>query len=208
MEIPCRVQIQAPHRYRGWFNGLFGEVVRRSSDSVSSNTVGVKVDGYYNKRSAYGVYWFKISELVPENENKSESEETKMLLPNYTAASVQFLSGSNAEVKYTYALYDETVVVGDTVVVQTGHHGLALAQVVEISADLVPKVACNREIVAKVDFTAFYDRQARAKRLAELRAAMDTKVKELQALALYDMLAEKDPALKDLLTEYRELSGQ
>ena len=207
MKIPCRVQICAAVRYSGRFAGMFGDAVRMAENKHDGLMFGVKVDGIENKKSRYDVFWFSNAELRPAEKINFESEENEMLLPNYSAANVRFLTGSNTGTDYTYALYDDGIEAGDTVVVQTGHHGLALAQVVEINPELVPKVACGREIVTKVDFTAFYERQAKAKRIAKLRQSMDAKVKELQTIALYDMLAEKDPALREMLKEYRELSG-
>jgi hypothetical protein len=54
---------------------------------------------------------------------------------------------------------------------------------------------------------AFCDRQEKRKAMAQLKKDMDKKVKELQETALYEMLAEKDPALAAMLAEYKQLSG-
>ena len=42
-------------------------------------------------------------------------------------------------------------------------------------------------------------------RAAELKQAMDAKVKEMQNQAIYEMLSEKDPALKAMFDEYKTL---
>ncbi len=48
---------------------------------------------------------------------------------------------------------------------------------------------------------------AQEKCLAALKQEMDAKVKELQATALYEMLAEKDPALAAMLQKYKTITG-
>ena len=54
---------------------------------------------------------------------------------------------------------------------------------------------------------AFYERQEKRKALAQLKTDMDKKVKELQETAIYELLAEKDPALALMLEQYKQLTG-
>lgn len=108
--------------------------------------------------------------------------------------------------QYSYALYDPTICVSDIVVVKTGHHGFALAKVIEIAPESATAVQFGREIVSKVDFSAYTARQEKAKQLKELKQKMDAKVKVLQSTALYELLAEKDPELASMLTAYKELT--
>ena len=63
----------------------------------------------------------------------------------------------------------------------------------------------GREIVCKVDMSAFEERKAKAAQLVELKARMDSKVQQLQKAAVYEMLAEKDPELAEMLKAYKEL---
>lgn len=53
--------------------------------------------------------------------------------------------------------------------------------------------------------SAFEDRKAKAAQLVELKARMDSKIKQLQKAAVYEMLAEKDPELAEMLKTYKEL---
>ena len=106
-----------------------------------------------------------------------------------------------------YALYDDTIQPEDTVVVQTGHHGMAVARIVALGEPNGP-VSHGREIICKVDLTAFEERKARAAQLVELKAKMDSKVQQLQKAAVYEMLAEKDPELAAMLQAYKSLLGQ
>lgn len=101
-------------------------------------------------------------------------------MPNeYKTASIQFLDGTNHGTLYTYALYDEGIVAGDLVVVKTGHHGLALAKVVEVSPEIAAPVKYGRQIAAKVDLSAYEARVQRAKRLSKLKQEMDAKVRRV-----------------------------
>jgi hypothetical protein len=171
--------------------------------SCGNTVFGVRLDGYANPRSSKGLFWFSVDEI-----EFIESEENVMLNPNenFTVAGVKFLDGDNKDKEYYYALFDEYDV-GDLVVVQTGHHGLALAEIVSTGWASKDKVKCSREIVTRVSMDAFYARQEKRKALAQLKADMDKKVKELQETALYELLAEKDPALRTMLAEYKQLTG-
>ena len=191
--IGARVQIKPKSHYNGRFAGEFGEVVRDYEDSIA-----VRIDGIDNPRSQYGAYWFNENEV-----EFIESEEINMY-GNYITADVAFLNGTNADKTYHYALYDSAIRPEDIVVVQTGHHGLAVARVVALGEPNGP-VSHGREIVCKVDMSAFEERKAKAAQLVELKARMDSKVQQLQKAAVYEMLAEKDPELAEMLKAYKEL---
>jgi hypothetical protein len=168
---------------------------------VMRNHIGVLFDDITNTASSYGVFWFDEHNIeIIEN-------EVQIMNANFIVAGIKFLDGTNTNKEYIYALYDESIYPGDIVVVKTGHHGLALAEVT--SRDAFPKdsVKCGREIISRVDFTAYNEREAKAKHLSELKTAMDKKVEELQHTASYELLAEKDPTLKAMLEEYKSLIG-
>ena len=98
---------------------------------------------------------------------KNEEEEPPML-KNYKVAGIKFMDGYNTDKTYPYALYDENIAIGDTVVVMTGHHGMAIAEVRSIGEMPKDSVSCGREIICQVDMTAYNDRKAKAKKMAEL----------------------------------------
>lgn len=108
--------------------------------------------------------------------------------------------------EYAFGCFDE-VGVGDLVIVDT-RYGFKLAKVTsadysgnyDISHDL-------KEVVCKVDVTKFNERKERAKRLKILKRKMDAQLENIQTIALYEMLAEKNPEIKSLFTEFKELSG-
>ena len=111
---------------------------------------------------------------------------------------------------YKYALYDHDIQPGDYVVVMTGHHGMALGMVgnvinVDCLPDNEPSVRCNRQVICKVDMTAYNARVEKEEKLKAIKKQLDARVEQLQNLALYEVLAEKDEGLKMLLDEYKGL---
>lgn len=201
MEYGVRVRVLPCTNYAGRYNGYTGTVVHTTG--LCPDKVAVQLDKQDNPGSRYNAFWFEVSGL-----EVIESEESHMLLEEYVVAGINFLSGANQSTTYSYALFDNSIEVGDVVVVKTGHHGFALAKVVEIMPKSSGTVLFGREIVTKVDFTAYEERKAKRARIKRLKQEMDDKVKELQAAAIYEMLAEKDPQLRELLTEYQSLTRQ
>lgn len=196
IEVNTRVTIRPHANYKGKYTNEQGIVLRAYKEMV-----GVKLDNHTNKSSTYGVFWFKPTEV-----DIIESEEI-IMCENYSVVAVQFLDGSNTDKKYMYALYDDTIVEGDLVVVKTGHHGLAVAKVVAFEGNKPGTVCCGREIICKVDMTAYEARKQKAQMMTDLKNRMDVKVQQLQQTALYELLSEKDPELATMLAEYKSLLG-
>lgn len=204
-----RVVVNKYSEYRNKYafnTGVVEQVFLKSKDKF---IYGVRLDNHTNPSSAKGLFWFEAISLNFENNNiNNESEET-LMFDNYVVAMVEFLDNPNAD-KIAYALYTPSnIIAGDTVVVSTGHHGLSVARVAEILVKPEDKkrVKHNREIVCKVDLTEFNARKENAKRLAELKSSMEERIQKQKELALYEALAEKDPVLKEMLDEYKTITG-
>ena len=106
--------------------------------------------------------------------------------------------------QYMFKCYD-AVRIGDLVVVDT-RLGFNVATVTEIEPEHRNyPIGDLREVVQVVDMAPFNERKAKAEKLKELKKKMDQKVKELQDLAVYEMLAEKDPDLREMLNEFKTL---
>jgi hypothetical protein len=106
--------------------------------------------------------------------------------------------------QYVFKCYD-AVQLGDLVVVDTAL-GFNVVTVTEIEPkDIVLPTGQLREVVQVVDMTPYNIRKAKAEELKELKKKMDKKVKELQDLAIYEMLAEKDPELREMLNKLKDL---
>lgn len=200
LAIGTQVIILPYAEYRDKYRGFIGTVERVTG--LAKDKIGVAFENVRNDASSYGVFWFSANKV-----EIIESEESIDMLQGFVTAGVKFLDGTNSDTEYFYALYDENICTGDTVVVKTGHHGFALAVVSSIGEHGCDVVKCGREIVDRVDFTAYNDRCNRVKRLAELRSTLNDKVREYQQNAIYEMIAEKDPAMKPILDEYKAILG-
>lgn len=200
--LNAKVKILRSDKYGNCYRGLIG-IVENTSGATS---LGVRLPNLYNPRGSSGLYWYDSEDV-----EFIEREENIMLNHNedFKVAGVKFLSGSNTDKEYYYALFADNAdaQIGDLVVVQTGHHGLALAQISSIDDTDKNKVQCSREIVSVVDTGAFEKRKAQRKALAKLKKEMDKRVSELQETALYELLAEKDSALAAMLNEYKKIVG-
>lgn len=184
----------------------------------SNNNYGVKIDNRYNHYSSKGLYYFNSSELRLSKEyeqnniyNKGEENMNK-IIGNYRVAKVRFLEGSNTYHTYNYALFDDEIQLYDNCVVKSANHGFGIASIEEIidNIDDISVTDSNgniREIVCKIDMSAFHKRIKDRQRVSQLKKEMDKKVKELQGLALYKMMAETSPELKTMLSEYEELTN-
>ena len=124
---------------------------------------------------------------------------------NYRITQINFLEGNNTSTKYPYACYDNSIEAGDICVVMSEHHGLGIAKVAEIGPKTDEKI--TREIVCKCDFGAYNVRVTNRKRKAELMKQMHARAAEMQQIALFQMLADKDQSMQDLLNEYQQLEG-
>lgn len=65
--------------------------------------------------------------------------------------------------------------------------------------------APREELKAVFNGAPYKARQERRKRKAELKKQMDQRVKEIQSTQIYEMLAEKDEALADMLKAFKEV---
>lgn len=173
--------------------------------SAYGSQIAVKIDGSYNHRSGCGYYYFTPSELeiVDEEFDNIMEEKNMHNITNYlNIAKVKFVDG-NSDRTYDYANFEALLEAGDLCVVKTAHHGFGLARVVEIVDR--NDVETQREVVSIVNTEAYDFRVASRAKAAELKAKMQERAKQLQDIALYQMLAKDDPAMMELLNEYQAL---
>lgn len=129
-----------------------------------------------------------------------------MVTGNYRIAIVNFLKGSNTTKGYSFALFDSSIMVNDIVLCDTSV-GYQVAKVIDIVEQLDYNGAdVTKEIICKVDFSNFQKRIEERKRKVELKAKMDAMVKDDKELMLYQMLAEKNPVMKEMLDEYTNIN--
>lgn len=152
-----------------------------------------------------------LQKLLDENNTTNNKGENNMFMGNYMVCQIKFVEGTNTNREYYYALYDSNIGTGDYVVVKSANHGFGIAVVTNVIADGYVTQSmrdyCNggREVVAKFDMFSYEERVEKRKKAKQLKVDMDKKMKELQELAVFEMMAEKNPELKDMLDKYKEL---
>lgn len=167
------------------------------------NSIRVRLDEYTNITSKYGDYYFDHKELK-RIDTESNNEGSNTMFGNYRVAEVQFIEGNNTDRIYLYACYDPSIVDGDICVVKTAHHGLGIARVTGFTATTEE---LYREVVCKCDFSDYNKRVENRKRMSELKDLMTARAKQLQDIALFQMLSEKDPEMASMLADYQRLMG-
>ena len=125
---------------------------------------------------------------------------------NYNVAMVKFVQGTNKITEYAFALFNSDICSGDLVLCDTAN-GYNVARVVNI----IPKseyegCTVTKEIICKVDFSEFEKRKEMRKQKEICKKQMDKIVADNQELILYQAIAEKNPAMAELLSVYKSLA--
>lgn len=203
--VGSRVRIKfCPFKYANYgLKGMVGTIV----DDRYQSSMAVRIYGEYNTRSGQGLFYLAKQHLAL-------IEDTDILEENNMAINVDNITGYTQAIKikfvddsrpcgYVYASFEPELKVGDLVVVKPAHHDITLARVDEIleGTDYETK----REVICKVDTSAYSQRVKLRNQAAELKAKMQERAKQLQDIALYQMLAKDDPAMQALLDEYQAL---
>lgn len=190
------VVVVARHtRYRNIPIGAVGVVY--CANPMYENNIAVKFDCFHNGRSGYDCFYFKANEI------ELYKGETKIMEGNYHIATVKFLDGNNTDKTYRYALYDDSINIGDICVVKSAHHGLGVAAIINVEDKTDEKI--TREIVCKCDFSAYEEREARRKRKEELKRKMNARAAALQEIALFKLMSENDNDMASMLQEFEGL---
>lgn len=190
-----------------------GEMVEVTNKSLQSfGLTGTIVCSHHNADSSFVKFdnWNGMGEkeLLIRNKNlKSKGENTMAVKGNYQVAMVKFIQGYNTSKTYAFALFesDDVVCIGDHVLCDTSQ-GYNVGKV----TDVIPQneysgCTVTKEIICKIDFTAFENRKELRKQKETLKKQMDKMVKDNQELFLYQALAEKNPEMAALLAAYKSL---
>ena len=192
----------------------YGDRVQIENSSLKTNGWTGTILGNYGQKS----YWVRLSNgarlcykainLTLLSENNKEENDTMYITGDFKVAKVKFLNGTNTNAEYEYAMFDDCCEIGDVAVVASAHHGIGIARVTDIIAkDEAVTKKFEREIIAPVNMEAYETRKKNRARLQELNNRMEKRAQELNKLAFFEMLAEKDESLKDMLDEYKALIG-
>lgn len=214
-QIGDQVRIVKKHLYT---SGKQGMVTGVAGKSITVEIEGVGYFKYHPNSLMFIGRTVGAGDTYSVNYNYNNSSKTNttkgennMLMGNYKVCKVKFIEGYNTTKEYTYAYYDDNIAPGDNVVVKSANHGFGLATVTRIVNDEYVtqemRDYCNegREIVSKFDMNAYDDRVEKRKAAKKLKVEMDKKLKEVQELAMFEMMAEKNPELKEMLEAYKQL---
>lgn len=132
-----------------------------------------------------------------------------MDLMGYKAvASVKFISGVNTAKVYQFALYDDTISVGDQALVRSNNsaRGCENFGVVTVTA-ITPVSEYNganptSEVICKIDMSAYKARLAKRELRGRLKKKMDSISKK--ELLVYKIIASTNPEMEELLTAYQD----
>lgn len=159
---------------------------------------------FFEKHTAKwkGYYYIPIRDL------QVESEENDMAKLEGFKKVALIEQGTGCYKKdYYYALYDDDIQPGYTVLVTGKASGEVYVVKDVISADDInaPK-SITAEVICKVDMTAYNDRVDKRKRVDELRKRMNEKRKEIEARKDDDYYASLDPDYAAMLEEMKSLA--
>lgn len=187
-----------------------GDIVEVISDTAKTRGAVGEVQGYTSSyyNSIVKVYLPSTQSLNNYCESSlkisQQALEDNKVVGNYKIAGINFMDGTNLNKEYYFALFDDfekdDIVVCDTV------NGYRLGKLISIkSKDEIESIKSIKEIVCRVDFSYYNERKLKRGKAAKIKALMDKRVKELQDVALFEMMSEKDESLKEMLLEYKEL---
>lgn len=151
-----------------------------------------------------------VKELVFRRENISkiinndEGNNIMSVKGNYDVAMVKFVRGTNTTKEYAFALFDKNIYENDLVLCDT-ENGYGVAKVIRIVNQNGYEGIVTKEIICKVDFTAFENRKELRRYKESLKKQMDKIVADNQELILYQAIAEKNPEMAGMLKAYKEL---
>lgn len=201
--LGARVKITSAGKKYQRFN-LLGKIgIVRSNYGTN---LAVEFDDLKNPASGPGYFYLSEYRLtIVDDDDYNDLEDNKMInITGYqNAIKIKFIGESHA-CGHVYASFESDLKVGDLVVVKPAHHSINLARVEEILDGT--SYETMREVVSKVDTEAYNQRVKIRNQAAELKAQMEARAKKLQDIALYQMLAENDSEMKELVAQYQALT--
>ena len=138
-----------------------------------------------------------------------EENENMAALTGYAAVAVIEQGCYNKE--YYYAIYADgyNYKVGDKVLVSNNNDIWTIKRLLTVQqAAEERKAAITAEVVTHVDNSAYLKRIEQRKEAAAIKKDMDKIIKQMDEQMKYDIYAEENPELKNMLERYRELKGE
>ena len=214
-----RVLIKRSDKYPRAIIGTHGTVTR-----ISGNSIGVLVDGFNNKASTYGIYWFDRYDLEIIG---NESGDIKM--EGFKNVAIVNLLDDSYKKDYAFALYDEDyklITQKDTMVVvnprEKDKRILGIVKDIMTVEDYCSKdenkwIKITAEVVGVVNMEGYIAREEEKVRLAELekkKAAiereLEAEINKRKSVEYYEAMAQKyadNPKLAELVAELKNLGA-
>lgn len=108
--------------------------------------------------------------------------------------------------EYDFKYDKDDLKVGDVVVVDTSR-GLQVAKVTTITKLAAGETysKATKWVIQKIDLTEHNARLERERKAAELKKQLEARRKQLEDIAIYEVLAKEDPKMAELLEQYKEV---
>lgn len=110
--------------------------------------------------------------------------------------------------KYFFAIYDDgsSYSVGDKVLVSGNNQIQVISEIISIE-EALSKFEKNitSEVICKINTSAYDERLTKRKQAVQLKKDMDKIIKEMEEVDKYEMYANQNPALKEMLDAYKKL---
>lgn len=137
--------------------------------------------------------------------NVNNKGESNMKLSGYNKVAIIEIAGKD----YYYALYDEDIKAEDKVLV-TGRLATDILTVKNVLTTEEAKEICSIDIITeevrcKVDLSAYNQRVKNREEATKLRKKMDDEIKKMDELNKYEMYADRNPALREMLEQLKNL---
>ena len=188
------------------YKGKFGTVYSYKKGIVEKGKVNLYIDDtiYQNTPKGNKYYTLVESSVIPVNVDNMNVKESNMKLSGYNRVALIECGG----VDYHYALYDDNINVNDKVLV-SGRLDGAIYIVKDIITEEESKKIREKDIISevkcKVDLSDYEQRVKNREEAIKLREKMDEEIKKMDELNKYEMYADRNPALKEMLDQLKAL---
>lgn len=170
------------------------------------NTIALYIDNsiYYNDDCGYNLYTRMVKNSIQLVSKNGGNE--KMKLSGYKLVAVIEYNSK----EYHYALYDKNIVAGDCVLVSgtiSNRTDLVVKDVITLEeANERCKVSICEEVKCKIDLSQYEKRVKDRKEKEKLLKQMDEVVKQMDEISRFEMYADRNPKLKDMLDELKKFN--
>lgn len=177
------------------------------------NQVGVYPIGHEDKYHPARYEWEydRYLKLVYDSVQKISNEEGENIMGTKLTGYKQVAEIIQMGKPYYYAIYDDgrKYYPGDKVIVSGAASGMVqtINEIIDLeeAANRMGNKNITAEIVAYVDMSAYEERVEKRKAAEKLKKVMDKIIKEMDENSKYEMYAERNPELKEMLDTYKKL---